>query len=304
MKIKKIILLALLGYSLYLGARYYQDFQQLRERRIAYQKRRAAWDRLEQRLLGEIGQFSGEVGVVIKDLETDWQFSHQPQALFASASIVKVPIMAACFIAADENKLDLKRQVTLRARDKLSGSGELKKAAAGSVFSVEELIGFMIYNSDNTAANMLTNVVGMNYFNSSFKAMGLKNTNMARRVADYYARNKGVENFTTTEDMSVILDKIYHGQLINKDISDKCLKLLTLSKINDRINKYLPAELTIAHKTGLERTVCHDMGIVFTPQGDFLICVLTKHANSKSAPSKELIAKLALHTYKYLNQLQ
>ncbi|MFH0827214.1 MAG: serine hydrolase, partial [Candidatus Omnitrophota bacterium] len=127
--------------------------------------------------------------------------------------------------------------------------------------------------------------------------------NLSRRIADYSLRGRGVENYTTAEDMAWILEKIYRKTLINKDVSERCLKLLKLQRHNDRIPKYLPVELTIAHKTGLERGVCHDAGIVYTPKGDFLICVLTKHENLNSVPSKEFIAKISLYVYRYFEQL-
>jgi len=80
--------------------------------------------------------------------------------------------------------------------------------------------------------------------------------------------------------------------------------MLKLIRLNDRIPKYLPVDITIAHKTGLEKGVCHDAGIVFTHKGDFIIVVLTKYANSNSSPSKEFIAKASLHAYRYFEQLQ
>jgi beta-lactamase class A len=160
----------------------------------------------------------------------------------------------------------------------------------------------MIYDSDNTATNILTNMVGIDYLNNSFTTFGLKNTELSRKIADYKSRDAGLENYTTVEDMALILEKIYRRVLVNKDISEKCIKLLKLQRISDRLSKYLPVETLVAHKTGLERGICHDVGLVFTSEGDFIIAVLTKHANSNSAPSKEFIAKVALHAYNYFEK--
>ncbi|MDD5120897.1 MAG: serine hydrolase, partial [Candidatus Omnitrophica bacterium] len=82
-------------------------------------------------------------------------------------------------------------------------------------------------------------------------------------------------------------------------VSHQCINTLKLTRLNDRIPKYLPAQITVAHKTGLERNVCHDAGVVFTCKGDFIIVALTKHANSNGASSKEFIAKVALLAYNY-----
>jgi len=307
MKTKKVILFITLILFLviggYFGQQYYAKFQKAEQERILYERRKAAWQELQQRLKVEINQFKGETGIVIKDLETGWEFSYEKTRLFPSASLAKIPLMAACFWAADQGRINLDRNIALKSSDKLTGSGVLKDMPAGATFSVERLIGLMIYDSDNTATNIVTNLLGIDYLNSAFRAFGLRNTELSRKIADYHSRDKGIENYTTAEDMALLLDKIYRRSLGNKFVSDQCISMLKLTRLNDRIPKYLPVDITIAHKTGLERGICHDAGIVFTRKGDFIIVVLTKHANSNSSPSKEFIAKVSLYAYKYFEQL-
>jgi len=307
MRTKKILLFGSLFVFLiaaaYLGRAYYVKFQKAKQERILYEARKTAWQDLQQRIRTEISQFKGEAGIVIKDLGTGWEIAHNKDKLFPSASLAKIPLMAACFRASEEGRVKLDRNIALKSGDKLSGSGSLKDMKPGTTFSVEELIGLMIYDSDNTASNMLTNIVGIDYLNNSFKAFGLKNTSLSRKIADFSARDNGIENYTTAEDMAFILENIYRKSLVSKDASERCLRILKLCRINDRIPKYLPVDITIAHKTGLERGVCHDAGIAFTCKGNFVIVALTKHANSNSAPSKEFIARIALLAYRYFEQL-
>ncbi len=308
MKTKKtllfITLILFLGIGGYFGQQSYAKFQKAKQEWILYETRKAAWQELQQKVKVEISQFKGEAGIVIKDLETGWEFSYEKTKLFPSASLAKIPIMAACFWAADQGRIKLDRNIALKSSDKLTGSGVLKDMPAGTTFSVERLIGLMIYDSDNTATNIVTNLLGIDYLNSTFRAFGLKNTDLSRKIADYHSRDKGIENYTTAEDMALLLDKIYRRSLGNKSVSDQCISMLKLTRLNDRIPKYLPVDITIAHKTGLEKEVCHDAGIVFTRKGDFIVVVLTKHGNSNSTPSKELIAKISLYAYKYFEQLQ
>lgn len=308
MKIKKIFLfisiIVFLGVGLYFGQQYYARFQKAKQEKLLYEARKIVWQELQRRIKSEISQFKGEAGIVIKDLETGWEFSYEKTKLFPSASLAKIPLMAACFLAADQGRIKLDRNIALKSTDILTGSGVLKDMRVGTIFSVERLIGLMIYDSDNTATNMLTNMVGIDYLNNAFNSFGLKNTNLSRKVADFFSRDKGIENYTTAEDMASIFERMYRRNLVNKDVSEKCLKLLKLQRVNDRIPKYLPVDITVAHKTGLERSVCHDVGIMFSCKDDFLICVLTKHANSNSVSSKEFIAKVALHTYAYLEQFK
>lgn len=308
MKKRNILILFLLIIILPAGTlfsyRSYQSYKENQRNKLIFEERKANWFALRQKLTDEIAKFNGEAGIVIRDLEMNWEISFNKDKLFPSASLAKIPIMAACFLAAEEGKLKLNQNIKLKPTDKLSGSGILKTTYHDIEYSVEELIGFMIYESDNTATNILTNIVGIDYLNNSFRVFGLKNTNLSRKVADYQSRNRGIENYTTAEDMALILEKIYRRSLINKSVSKECIGLLKLQRITDRIPKYLPVDIVIVHKSGLERGICHDAGVVFTCKGNFLIVVLTKHANSNSAPSKEFIAKIASYTYNYFEHVQ
>ena len=304
---KKIFLSIFIGLSLICGSyfsyQYYTDLKETKRQQVLLEKRKAAWQVLRQKLTNEISQFKGETGIVVKDLETGWELSYGKNQPFPSASLVKIPLMAACFLAANQGRIKLNRNIALKSVDKLTGSGVLKNMPAGTTFSVQRLIGLMIYDSDNTATNIVTNLLGIDYLNSTFKAFGLKDTELSRKIADYQLRDKGIENYTTAQDMALLLENIYRGALGNKYVSDQCISMLKLTRMNDRIPKYLPVEITVAHKTGLENGVCHDVGIVFTRKGNFLICVLTKHAHSNSILSKEFIAKVSLYTYKYFEGL-
>ena len=63
----------------------------------------------------------------------------------------------------------------------------------------------------------------------------------------------------------------------------------------------LPDDVVVAHKTGLENGVCHDVGIVFTEKGNFLISALVKHNNKTSYKAKKFISKIASLAYNYYN---
>lgn len=306
--IKKIFLfitvILLAGSAGFLGRQYYDQYQNVKHAKQLKKAQEALWNELQLRINAEIKGFKGEAGIVIKDLRTGWEFSYNKANLFPSASLAKIPIMAASFLAADQGKVKLDKNIALKSADKLTGSGVLKDMPSGTTFSIERLIGLMIYDSDNTATNMVTNAVGMDYLGKAFKGFGLKNTDLSRKVADYKSRDNGIENYTTAEDMALLLEKMYGRDLGNKSVSEKCVAMLKLTRMNDRIPKYLPPETAVAHKTGLEKEVCHDAGIVFTKRGDYIVCVLTKHTNSDSALSKEFIARISLAVYKYFSDLK
>jgi len=285
----------------WLGYSSYKVWKQAQEKQRLLEKRQAAWAVLNDALGNKARLFQGDAGIIIEDLNTGWQFSLNQDKLFPSASIVKIPIMAACFQAVYEGRLNLKEKMVLKLSNKTTGSGIIKNFASGTKIPVEELIEIMITQSDNTAANMLIERLGFEYLNDYFKISGLKHTNLSRKMMDFQDRKHGVENYTSASDISKLLGKLYHRKFINRQISEKCLAMLLRQKVNDRIPKKLPDDCPVAHKTGLEKNVCHDAGIVFTQQGDFLICVLTK-SRSGTRQVKEFISNLALVIYQTYRQ--
>lgn len=307
MKIKTIFLaiaLIFLGAALFITYRNYIGSPEARRGQVSLKAREKAWLGLKKDLQNKVAHFKGTVGLVIKDLDTSREISFNKDTLIPSASLVKIPIMLSCFYAAQDGKIHLSDPARLSYTNRVSGSKVLGNKPVGSVFSVEELFHPMITQSDNAAANVLIDFLGFDTLNAYFRKMGLRDTNLARKMMDFKERREGGENYTTAQDMAGLLEGLYRKKFLSEEISDKCLNLLGQQKINDRIPKKLPKNgMFIAHKTGLERHICHDVGIVFTNNGDFLICVLVKHGNRFAMPAKKLISDIALLTYNYYRSL-
>ena len=297
-----ILLLAVVfGAGGFVSLQVYKRVQEIKKERILLAKRESAWIDLQHLLQQEVSTFKGESGVVIKDLKMGWEWTYNPERLFPSASVVKVPMMVACFQSIQEGRIQLDTQLKLKASDRVAGSGMLKTMPVGSSFNIQELLQQMITSSDNTAANMLINLLGMDYLNLYFKKTGLSSTNLSRKMMDFSARKKGFENYTTAGDMALLLGKIYRKELLSPELSMECLQLMKQQRIRDRIPARIPKDTVVAHKTGLERFVCHDVGIVFTENGDYLICVLTQRKKQgPSKPAKVFISKVALDVYQYV----
>lgn len=276
--------------------------RQCARRQLQIQKRLQAWQHLAQLLEREVAGFEGEAGIVIEDLNMGWQMSVQKERLFPSASIVKIPIMAGVFKAAHQKKLSLNDRVVLRGSDKVWGSGILKAMPNQTVLTIGRLVEIMITESDNTACNILIDRVGIEYLNAFFRSEGLNHTNLSRKMMDFSRRRQGVENYTTAADIAQILRKIYFGQFVDRSTSRKCLGILLRQKIKDRLPKKLPECVLVAHKTGLERNVCHDAGIIFSDQGHFLVCVLTK-STARTKKVKNFIANVSYYIYNNYQQI-
>lgn len=152
--------------------RAYKQYQEVKNKIILMKKREAAWFALKKNIERKITRFKGDVSVVVKDLDTNWEIDYNKDTLVPAASLVKIPVMLSCYYAAEEGKIHLSDTVSLKGADKVSGSKVLGQKAAGSVFTVEELLGPMITQSDNTATNVLIEFLGFDALNSYFKKDG------------------------------------------------------------------------------------------------------------------------------------
>ena len=136
----------------------------------------------------------------------------------------------------------------------------------------------MITISDNASANDLTKLLG-----DGDEAAG-------RSAVEAFARSigcdsvqynrlmlveNGTQNYVSAEDCAVLLRMIYKGFCVSQDASEHMLELLFGQQVNDRIPQGLSSDVKVAHKTGdLLGICCADVGIVFAPEGDYLLCFI------------------------------
>jgi beta-lactamase class A len=256
------------------------------------------WQTFAGALRQRAKRFDGTVGYIVKDLRTGEVVESNQTGVFPSASLIKLPIMVVAFQAVQEGRLSLAMPITLRRQDRRGGSGVLKFASPGTVFTLRELLEYMIIHSDNTATELIVQQLGFEYIQSTFQHLGLKDTEIHPDGFRLAARHVAEDNRTSPRDMAFCLEKIYQRKMVSAGASDQMLDILKHQKLRDRLPRFIPTGWEIAHKTGLLRRACHDVGIVFSPGGDYLICVLTSHdATYKTA--KRFIASLGRITFDY-----
>jgi len=114
----------------------------------------------------------------------------------------------------------------------------------------------------------------------------------------YYA-SYGV-NRVSPYDCGILLEKIYNRTLVSQRYSDEMLILLKNQKRRNKIPFSLPKDTVIANKTGETSRVQSDVGIVYSPNCDYIICVITNHAPGGIRD----ISNISLMTYEYFNKTE
>ncbi len=260
--------------------------------------------RLGQEVSQEAENDKISYSLIVRDLTFPRaSLEHRSKEKIAAASLIKLPILAVVFQAVEEGRLSLDQIVVIEKKDITGGSGKLKAAKLPYSLKLSQLLESMISLSDNTATNKVIELLGFDYINQTFRKMGLIETSLNRKMMDFSKRKQGVENYSSACDVALVLERIYDQKLISKKLSQAGLNFLKKQKVNDRLPRYLPEDIVVAHKTGLERGVVHDAGIVFTPQGDYIIAVLVE-GEKNYRKAKKFIAQTSRLTYNLYDSIE
>lgn len=259
--------------------------------------RAAAWDNMTSQLDNLAARYPGRVSIFLRDLRSGKTWTHHPDDLFPAASLIKVPIMIAAFYKMKDGHLSLDERLAISRRNRVGGSGSLKWRPDGTKLAVRDLLMYMINESDNTATKMILERLGLGYVQQQFPRIGLLYTGIYEEGMSIKGGRVAHENYTTAREMTMLLEKIYKGEAVDKASSEFMMEILKRPKaVPSRLAKGLPVGWEIAHKTGLLRQACHDSAVFLTPNGDYAMTVLTGQ-NQSYSQAKTLITKLAHVTF-------
>jgi beta-lactamase class A len=234
----------------------------------------------------------GAMGAVVVDLQTGASASVDADRAFPTASLFKVPLLVEIIAEQHLGQLDAARRLEIRPEDWTDGSGVLQ-ARVGDQLTVRELTRLMVQESDNIAALVLLDAVGVARTNATAKRLGLQST----RLVDHRGGDAG-EHTTSAADMARLLVGLASGQVINQHVSEQVLAVLELKQTVNWLADGLPFWVKVAHKWGDMPQARNDAGIVFTPRGSYAVVVLTEGGQPDESAS--LIARASRVGYDHL----
>ena len=242
-----------------------------------------------------------DYAVVIKNFKTGEEVLFNEDMQFNSASLYKLWVFAVAMqqikngdinpdevISGDKNKYDeiLGIITPEPTSEDSTEEGEQQEAVYISM-SISNAIEKMITESDNYAALLLTQKVGYKNVDKFLIDYGLNDSSF------------GSPPKTTAGDIASYYEMLYKGEIIDKTISSEMIDILKRQTLNDRIPKYIPEDVVVAHKTGELFGAKHDAGIVYSKNGDYIIIVLSQTDNEAIAAEK--IAKFSEDIYNYFS---
>lgn len=234
---------------------------------------------LDTWLKSEIAAFPGRVSLLMVDLKRgEALHAVEPDAVVPAASTIKVPILLAAMEAVERKELALSTPVEVPEGAILPDTTVFEPGNRRPAYPLLELLYWMITVSDNTAANVLIDLLGMDAVNGLCRRWGAEHTCLRRKMLDFVAQAAGRENCTTARDQYALYAGLWRR--CRGDHPKQCwmlaLDTLLRQRCQDAFLRYLNGPSpTVAHKTGGLDHVHHDAGIFQTAWGDYYLGCFT-----------------------------
>ena len=235
-------------------------------------------EKTEERLREIAGETRGVLGFAAVDLTSGERFGVNENLVFPQGSAIKVPILIEVYKQAGEGKFKLADRLLVRKISQVGGDGVLRHFGdVTSELSLRDLAVLMIVLSDNTAANILIELVGKESVNGTLTSLGFTKTRLQRKMMDLDALARSEDNLSTPAEAARLMELLYRCEILNRAACDDILSLLKRAE-GSEIRKALPAELPVASKTGSIPGVRTEWALVFLEQRPYVVVVMESYS--------------------------
>ncbi|HSL68640.1 MAG TPA: serine hydrolase, partial [Longimicrobiales bacterium] len=129
-----------------------------------------------------------------------------------------------------------------------------------------------------------------------------RQTTPAQRDSARLSFDRDPRDTATPEGMALLLQKIWRAEAVSAQSKELLLDIMTRSTTGElRIKGMLPAEVSVAHKTGTIGGTTNDVGIIRLPDnaGNVVVAVFVKASNAPTESRERAIAQVSRAIYDY-----
>ncbi|WP_275830740.1 serine hydrolase [Paraflavitalea sp. CAU 1676] len=250
----------------------------------------SAQTRTDKKLQKKINQLvsdlrlRGVAGIYVKNLRTGKVAAFQPDTVFPTASIVKVPIVVGIMDKIEKGELSYNQELIYKDSLLYAGVDILGSFKSGEKIELSKLIMLMLTMSDNTASLWLQSLAGTgSRINEILDSLGLQYTRVNSRTPGRDAdRRLFGWGQTTPREMTTLLEKIYKGEVISKKASERMLRVLGRNYHDVNGISQIPPNVFVASKTGEVNQSRNETLLVMAPSGPYVYTINTKNLEDQS----------------------
>ncbi|MEK5108480.1 serine hydrolase [Cytobacillus sp. FSL K6-0129] len=223
--------------------------------------------------------------------------SHQ---VFSSASLIKVPILLTALREVEKGRLHLEEEV--KGGLSVGGAGVLSALSPNPSFTWKDILTLMMIVSDNSATNWIIDRLEMDTINRLIKSLNLEQTCLNRKMMDFQAIERGVNNLTNAYDMVQLLrvmkDKgrwIKDSYMLMESIMAKQQFTLLTAELEEESHP----NISYGSKSGSLQGVQHDCAYFCHESKYVLAAVLTANLPNQMI-GKQLISEIGMAIKRYI----
>jgi beta-lactamase class A len=171
--------------------------------------------KLDDQVKALVASFKGKVTLYAKNLDTGETYALNADERVRTASTIKIAVMIEAFARVNEGKAKWTDQVVLTKEKKVSGSGILSELSDGLHLTLRDAVNLMMMLSDNTATNLVLDVLTTDAVNARMESLAFKNIKINRKVMSGGESQAGKDpenkkyglGFATPHEMVLVMEK-------------------------------------------------------------------------------------------------
>lgn len=235
--------------------------------------------------------FTGRQALYAKNLTTGEIVAIDENEEVPTASVIKVPIMAALYHEIDQGRFSETEMLAMQESDRRYGTGVIRDLTAGREFSIFDLCRLMIVLSDNTATRMLALHIGIDRINEVLRGWGFTTTEF--RYQSWTPSDPREYAVSSAFEMATLLERIDAGELLSPVSTRAALAHLAAQQDHQQLPRWLPYDMywqrsghtnpiTIRNKTGQMQGVRTDAAIFQTSSAKWIVVSFTRDSADRS----------------------
>ena len=221
------------------------------------------------------------VGAFARSAPGDVLLEHDADAAFPAASVIKVPLVMALYADAAESRIDLGQRV--EAGERVDGSGVLRDMRDIGPLSLRDLAALAIELSDNTATNRLIERIGTERVAQRLSEWGCATTALRRRMYDFAAAERGLENVASARELGSLLSRLVAGECVDRATSDAVLAVMERCDDDRKLRRFLGPNVNVPSKSGTLDASRNDVAVFRGPERTVLVAAFTSEVKDHLA---------------------
>lgn len=230
----------------------------------------------------EIHAVGGSASVIFKDFDTgSIPFQFAPDYVIASGDMAKIAVLLAALSRIQDGEMTLDKCVIVPNLWINYDSVAFERGQMS--YSIDELLSWMIVANEDTAANVLIEILGLDYINECCMRFGLVNTRVECRIGQTKVQDNLRLSVTTAQDILTFFEGLYRNTLFSRPICEYAGRLFLRHRNNNGFTRYICDDIYTGRLVSDNETVSHEAGIFYLRYVDYFLAIF----NSDPAATPE-----------------